>query len=185
MQVRFAPMWRPLLVALVLVACGGAQEAATTTTEAPTTTVERTTTTQRRTTTTERRTTTTQPLTIEQERAILVESFEQIRPDLIQALEANGLIRSVDNVAYDSERDQLVIAVTSNYSTEEYNEDLAWELTTELRTVWGPDGVMRNVPFPVGLALDVSDLSYRCPGEFMFRLGDHRATRSDWLATCA
>jgi glucose/arabinose dehydrogenase len=184
MQVRSASMWRPLLLALLLVGCGSAQEAATTTTEASTTTVERTTTTVKRTTTTERRTTTTQALTVEQERAILVQSFEEIRADLIEALEANSAIQSVDNVAYNSERDQLVIAVTSDYSTEEYNEDLAWELTTELRTVWGPDGVMRNVPFPVGLSLDVSDLSFRCPGEFMFRLGDHRATRSDWLAAC-
>lgn len=177
--------WRAaLLIVPLVLACGPiSEEASTGTTGAQSTTTMATTTTKRNTTTT--RPTTTTTLSVEQERQILADSFDGVRGALIDELEANPHIHSVDNVDYARDRDEVVVAVTTSYSTPEINEDIAWELTTEvLRPAWAPDGPIAVVPFPVGLALEVSDLSFRCPGDFMLRLGDHRATRSDWLAAC-
>jgi hypothetical protein len=179
MQVRSALMWRPLLVALVLAGCGGAQEAATTTTETvPTTTVKRT-------TTTAKRTTTTEPfsaLPIETQREFIRNAFAVTRDTFVEEVGANRSVRSVDKLDYVDET--VVLAVSSDYRTAEINQDVAWDLTTDLRYLWTEDGPFGMVSFPVGLRLTVGDQTFHCPGEFMLALADVRADRTDWNATC-
>lgn len=182
MQIRSAPMWRALLLALLLVGCGADQEAATTTTtEAPTTTVKRTTTTQRRTTTTT--TETFSDLPVETQREFMTNAFAGARDTFIEEVAANRSVRSVDKVDYVDAT--VILAVSTDYRTAEVNQDVAWELTTDLRYLWGEDGPFSKVSFSVGLRLSVSDQHFGCPGEFMLALADFRADRSEWLAACA
>lgn len=153
---------------------------------APTTTTRRTTTTKRTTTTRRRPTTTTTaaPVPVSVQREAFANIFESYRLDVVSVLEGNGDLQSVDRVEFDPTTDTIVLAVTSEYSTESINNDVAWEITTAFASFWGEEGMAGSVEFPVALRLSVSDLTFTCPGDFMTRLADRRAARSDWIAAC-
>lgn len=146
-----------------------------------------TTTTTRRTTTSRRPVTTTVPPTVPEEvqRAAFVRVFEDVRSDVIAALKDNTDLQSVDRVEFDPAIDTILLAVTSQYSTEEINNDVAWEITAAFGPFWAEDGMTSAVEFPVAFNLSVSNLTFTCPGDFMTRLADHRVARSDWVATCS
>lgn len=192
---REKPWWRAAVILgslvgiglLVLVARSPSspdEEAAVET--APTTSTTRRTTTTKRTTTTRRPTTTTTaaPVPVSIQREFFVDVFEDYRLELVSVLEGNGHLQSVDRVEFDPATDTIVLAVTSNYSTESINNDVAWEITTAFASFWGEEGMAGAVEFPVALHLGVSDLNFTCPGDFMTRLADRRAARSDWVAAC-
>jgi hypothetical protein len=179
MQVRSASMWRPLLLALLLVGCGSAQEAATTTTEASTTTVKRTTTTVKRTTTSVEK---LRQRPVDSQRETIASAINAARTALAEEMGLTPGVRSVDKLDYVD--DSMVVAVTSNYNTSEVNEDLAWRITTDLGSLWGPDGSFSKVSFPIGLRLSVSNQTFSCPGDFMLALADVRADRTDWTTAC-
>lgn len=178
-------MWRAVLLALV-VACGSASEEATTTT---TTTEAQTTTTAKRTTTTKRNTTTTAPmegfsnLPLEQQREFVAIAFAGARDTFAEEVALNSEVRSVDKIDYVN--DTVIVAVSTDYRTAEYNQDVAWRLTTDLRYLWGEEGPFSQVSFPVGFRLSVADQIVHCPGEFMVALADFRADRTDWQTACS
>lgn len=176
-------VWRAVLLALV-VACGPASEEATTTT-----TEAQTTTTANRTTTTKRNTTTTAPmegfsdLPLEQQREFIAIAFAGARDTFAEEVALNSEVRSVDKIDYVN--DTVIVAVSTDYRTAEYNQDVAWGLTTDLRYLWGEEGPFSQVSFPVGFRLSVADQIFRCPGEFMLALADFRADRTDWHTACS
>lgn len=166
---------------LLLGSCGGDDDGASratttverTTTDTPRTTVERTT------TTTVPRTTTT--LSHEQMVAAVASKFEETRIGLAKAIEDSAVIDRVDRIEFDPAGPTYVFEMTSGYSTDDYITDQAWDLTGEFATIWEPE-VTRVIG--AGLHLVLSGRTWDCSSDFMARVVDRRATRSDWEAEC-
>jgi len=194
-----------IAVAVALLAIAGCSDSAavTTTTTAATsaapTTVSTTTTTAPPTTTTTTSTTTTTAPTptteaeVTQDRydEVIVSTFDRItRTPLIELLESQVDVQSVDVVTMDPGPPvSLSIDITSFYSTEDYIADSAWELTRGLAAFWAPDslfdvdGVAAHLRLP-DFDLTLSGITWVCDQEFMRLLADHRASRADWDANC-
>ena len=98
--------------------------------------------------------------------------FDDYRSEGIAALELLPGIESVDRFVL--EDDTLSVSLTSDYSTDGVNTDLAWQISRGLAPLWDADGLFSRVTFPVAIEVDVSSVSARCPGDFMLRLADHR-----------
>lgn len=149
-----------------------AEEVTTTTTEKPATT------------TTARQTTTTAAPSAETLEAAWASTFDENRPDLIDAIETDFSFDSVDRVEYNAELDRVEVAVTAGWGTVEYMLDDAWELTKAMSTFWESDGPFVEGVFVPGMLVTVDDASKICAGEFMLRLGDVRADKEAFMNEC-
>jgi hypothetical protein len=151
-------------------------------TAAPTTTATPTTTT----TTT---TTSTPPDTdTDTSRMVATVVFEmEMRDDLIDALGRHPEVETVDRVELDSNTDTLILAVTSPWATSDKQVDGAWTLMRQMALWWedGEAGVMRRPNWSASFQMANGSVSFFCSAEFMQRLSDSRASRSDWLAECS
>lgn len=129
-------------------------------------------------------TTAPEPVPIEAQRNLFATAFEDLRGDLIALLEENPHVDSVDRVEFVPASDEIVLAVTSGYSTEEINADIAWEITRAAAALWEDEGMVSSVDFPVSFSLSVSNMSVSCPNDFMVSLAGHRASRAEWENAC-
>lgn len=129
-------------------------------------------------------------LTADEEQQILAEAaffsaFESGRQTAIDFLRDEVDVQSVDQFEYDLISKHVVLDITSEWSSDDFIEDAAWDLTSQFAALFSPvDGIWYQPVWNPDFHLVVSGLAYECPGEFMVELGDARASRADWEATC-
>lgn len=125
------------------------------------------------------------PETVER---VFAAAFEDMRTDLLPVIEAQSAIQSVDRLTFDPP-DDLTLAVTSDYRSDDIVRDVAWDTTRLLAPIWGKEGIAHVTQERVGwaprLVLSVNTLRITCPADFMLRLGDQRADRAEWETACA
>lgn len=122
-------------------------------------------------------------------------AFEQgVRETLIDTLEGAPGVQSVDVVEIKGDETAsslwLVVDITSEYSTAEYQNDSAWELIKALSVWWEPEGLWWSEGAGDGLnwpafRFVVSGTEWYCSDETMRGLADHRVSRAQWEADCS
>lgn len=147
----------------------------TTTTTAPTTTS----------TTAAPTTTTTAAPTPESVAAAFPSQFEATRSELIDVLESDRNVQSVDRFEYDPAQGAVILAVTSTWASPDNQDEGAWELTRAMAALWEPtNGLWHDPTWSPALQLVNSGRYRNCTGEFMVLLADRRASQADWRANC-
>jgi hypothetical protein len=192
-------------LALVASACSSGDstdgaDASTTTvavvaTQAPTTTEATTTTTPPTTTTTLPTTTTTTDgpdISNPDVAAVLfVLLFESTRDIVIETMESTSSVGSVDKFITEAEEVgeptsvQVILDVTSTWSSESNQIDGAWEITRLMSVLYeDPDGAYYSDAWVPDLHLTNSGQAHLCSGDFMVQLADSRKSMTDWEAEC-
>jgi hypothetical protein len=164
-----------VVLLLVLVGCGDGMDAASTPTS---TSLAPTSTTLRRTTTTTDKL--AEDVPEDWQRRLIESVFNDYRAEGIQILEDLAPVESVDR--YVLEDDVVFVSVTSGYSSDEINANLAWQLTRVMAPLW--EAAFSQMTLPVAFEVNVSSVSVRCPGDFMLRLADHREDQQRWETEC-
>ena len=124
--------------------------------------------------------------TAEQYREAFITVWDDgFRGDLVEALGSSNDIESVDFLDFDAETDTVVIDVTSRWASPGNQVDGAWGITRTLAILWKDGSVLGDPTWSAGLRLVNSGTAYTCTSDFMQRLADARAARSDWEAECA
>lgn len=134
-------------------------------------------------------TTTSAPveLTPAEYRAVAVAVWDSsMRKELIEALDNDRSVQSVDVALFDTDTDTIVIDITSNWSSFERQHDAAWEITRGFATFWDASDrpIFRRPGWSPSFRLVNSGSVYACSAEFMARLADVLASRSDWQSEC-
>lgn len=125
------------------------------------------------------------PLEIYQE--ALQISWDELRPDLIDSLEASDEIERVDVLsldAYDTATSgRLRLAATTVWAGESRNAELGWEIAAAL--VSGSDEASQPAEWE-GTAIDfeLSGYTWSCSAEFMRGVRDREKSRNDFEAEC-
>jgi hypothetical protein len=112
--------------------------------------------------------------------------FDDRRGDLLDLLrDDTGNIESVDRFEFDQDAGAVVLDITSPYQTAEFQVESAWTLTTAFAQLYRPDDeIWFQEAWVPDFVLINSGTRYECPGDFMVRLGDARASRSEWEREC-
>ncbi len=191
------------LMALAAATCGGTDTTATTdvptTTEVVvvTTTVPPTTTTTvppTATTTVPPTTTTTSGIDLDDPATaalFFIFQFESSRDAIIEVLENNINIESVDKYITEAETAgeptsaQVILDVTSGWASDDNQHDGAWEITKAMAILYeAPDKGWYSEVWVPDFLLTNSGRDYNCTGDFMVQLADSRKSMSDWEAEC-
>lgn len=122
---------------------------------------------------------TTTPETLEAKKVRLAAAFDQNRVAIAEAIEEEVGLQSVDRYEFDQGPGTMIMVVTTGYQTEEIVRDKAWEITDVMLDFW-----REFTDLSPGFQLTADQVSYSCPGDFMRRLADRRATRAEWQASC-
>lgn len=117
--------------------------------------------------------------------AFLVIWDNTLRAELVDVLGLSNDVDSVDLVDFDAETDTLIIDITSRWSSAGVQADGAWSIIRVLAAFWGQDSVFAYPDWPVALRFVNSGTVYECSDDFMQRLADTRASRSDWEQECS
>jgi hypothetical protein len=129
-------------------------------------------------------------LTAQMQQGLFAAQFKKGRLKLANAIEKDfPLINSVDVIRYDVSSESIVLDMTSEFETQEYIEDDAWELTRVLATVYWdnsywPKDFVREPKWSPNLAMSMSGYSWECAGGFLRRLASRQASRADWESQC-
>lgn len=109
-----------------------------------------------------------------------------MRSELIEALGNDRSVQSVDLALFDTESDTVVIDITSRWSSPERQHDAAWEITRAFATFWDTEAtpIFRQPGWSPSFRFLNSGSEYHCSAEFMAKLADVLASRSDWEAQC-
>lgn len=187
------------LAALVLTSCSAgsdqsagstARSAAPTSTSSTTTsTISTTTTTVTPPTSLSPSTTTTPPVALaptDYRTAAIAVWDASLRQGLINTLGEDQSVQSVDLVLLDPSTDTVVIDITSTWESFDRQHDAAWEITRALAALWEANEhpVFRQPGWSPSFRLINSGATYACSADFMARLADVLAARSDWQAEC-
>lgn len=115
----------------------------------------------------------------------------EARDSIIRALESEHGVETVDSFTLDVPEDEAImdvsleVAVTSIYRGEERVADTGWDVTRGVVSLAWQEALRESYPdIRPGLILHVNDQTWRCEGEFVWRLANRLASRSDWVEEC-
>ncbi len=111
--------------------------------------------------------------------------FESNRDAVIDVLEDNFVVESVDRYVYDGESGTVLVSITPAFDYDEGVRDDAWEIMRGFAEFYNEDSwVEPTRTFIPSLDVDISTANYRCDAETMIGIAESRVSRSDWEASC-
>lgn len=118
--------------------------------------------------------------------AAMASAFEGVRVRLAEAVRTENRVdvSSVDRLELDQAGPTIILAATSTFTTDRILRDGAWAVTKSMQTFWEAKNIASIPDVIPSFSLTLSTVRYLCPGDFMVRLAQVRASRDDWESTC-
>jgi hypothetical protein len=111
--------------------------------------------------------------------------FDTFRDGVIEILDGNFVVQTVDRYVYDSDNGTVLVDITPAFDFDEGVRDDAWEIMRAMSELWTAEAwVDPTHAWSPSLDVSISTAQYRCTGDQMRLMQDARFGRSDWETSC-